>query len=320
MALGEFALIEQYFAAQPTYRDDVILGIGDDAAVLRVPPEGQLVVSMDTLIAGKHFFPDLAPAAIAHKALAVNISDCIAMAATPVWFTLSLTMPSADPTWLEQFADGLFTLAKQHHIQLVGGDTCAGPLSITVQIHGVVPKDCFVTRSGAKPGDLIFVTGRLGAAAYACDCCYAGRDYPAAHAAYLQQRLERPQPPVAAVPALRQYASSCIDISDGLAADLQHVLTQSDVGAQIIMQQLPLDPALAELPQARQLHFALHCGDDYELCCTVSPSHEQAFVAALATHDIAVSCIGEITSTSQFVLINENGQRMPLAATGHQHF
>lgn len=272
MPLSEFELIARYFSRPPTRRRDVVLGVGDDGAVLRVPPGADLVVSTDTLVQGVHFSADYAPEDIGYKALAVNLSDLAAMAAEPAWATLALTLSAADEAWIASFARGFFELADTHEVALVGGDLTRGPLCITVGIYGLAPAGQCLSRGGAGPGDGVYVTGTLGDAALAL----AG---PSSSASLLA-RLRRPTPRVAEGRSLRNLATSGIDISDGLAADLGHLLTRSGHGATVYLERLPLSDALRQLADPeRRLALALSGGDDYELCFTVPAHQERALVS-----------------------------------------
>lgn len=270
MTISEFSLIERYFAQQSLSRSDVALGIGDDCALLTVPSDEVLAVTLDMLVAGVHFFADADPQGIGHKALAVNLSDLAAMGATPAWATLALSLPEFDESWLTSFCDGFFSLARQFRVQLVGGDTTRGPLTITIQAHGLVPADKALRRSAASPGDRIFVTGTLGDAGLALAVAQDKAVTSSIHQSYLQARLERPMPRVHEGVSLRGLASAAIDISDGLAQDLGHILEQSQVGACLYVDRLPYSRALAEtLDREAALAMMLASGDDYELCFTV---------------------------------------------------
>jgi thiamine-monophosphate kinase len=245
MALTEFNLIERYFTRPAAAPDpDVILGIGDDAALVRVPTGMELAVATDTLVEGVHFPPQTAPETIGHKALAVNLSDMAAMGAEPRWATLALTLPQADEDWLTAFSSGFLALAAAEGVQLIGGDTTRGPLSITVQILGLLPSGSALRRSGACAGDLVYVTGTLGDAGLALRMLQHAHG-SAAVAAPLAQRLNQPQPRTQEGLALRGIASAAIDISDGLCADLGHILAASGVGAHINLAALPLSADVA---------------------------------------------------------------------------
>ncbi len=321
--VGESDLIQRYFRHATTARDDVILGIGDDCALLQPPIGQQLAVSMDTLVAGRHFVPDADPEDLGHKALAVSLSDLAAMGATPAWVTLSLTLPTADATWqawLSCFIQGFSTLALSHQVQLVGGDTTCGPLSITVQAHGYVPPGQAVCRSGARINDAVYVSGTLGDAGLALSA-QQGRYVPDTTAqACIQTRLDRPAPRVALGCALRQIAHAAIDVSDGLGADLRHLCTASGVGAQIQAQHLPLSaPVRTYVAQTRDWQLPIRAGDDYELLFTAARADQPRIQQIASDLAVPVTCIGEITAASAVVLTLPDGMTCPLDA-GYDHF
>lgn len=318
--LNEFDLIRTYFASQPLARPDVVLGIGDDAAVLEVPDDQQLVVSTDMLVAGVHFPENTAAEDIGHKALAVNLSDLAAMGATPAWFTLNISLPQADKDWLEGFCRGLFALAGTHHVQLVGGDTARGPLTIGIQICGLVPSGQALTRAGARPGDRVYVTGTLGDAALGLLCVQGRLDLPEAYWTQVLERLNRPLPRVTAGEQLRGLASACIDISDGVSADLGHILEASGVGARIELRRLPLSAAYAGAFAALGWAPALSNGDDYELCFTIPAAREPAFRRVSANLGVACSYIGDIEAGAGLRIVDENGADYRAPATGYDHF
>jgi len=269
MPITEFDIISRYFKHK-IKRSDVILGIGDDAALCTIPPNRQLVIAIDTLVPGVHFPIKTPPEDIGYKALAVNLSDMAAMGATPAWMTLALTCPKIDETWLTKFSQGLLELADVAQVSLIGGDTTRGPLSITIQISGLVPPHCALQRCGAQPGDGIYVTGTLGDAGLGLASVKKQVTLPGKIQAFVESRLNRPTPRLSEGQALRGIASSAIDISDGLVADLGHILSASGVGATIELERLPLSSALREsLPLEQAWYLALGAGDDYELCFTV---------------------------------------------------
>ncbi len=316
MALSEFRLIESYFEQRRLGRDDVVLGIGDDAALLRVPLGMQLVSAVDTLISGVHFPENTAAAAIGYKALAVNLSDLAAMGAEPAWATLSLSMPEPDEAFLKDFSDGLFSLAEQHGVELVGGDTVRGPLVLTVQVNGFVPEGEALTRFDARPGDRLYVSGTLGDAAAGLELVLAGK-VEGDEAAYLRERLDRPSPRLALGQALRGLASACIDISDGLCADVAHIMERSHLGCDIDSSALPLSPQLSTLKGeegARAL--ALNGGDDYELCFTVPEEQEATLQRLATTFDVAITCIGEVNNEVGVLRIDGNA----VEGSGYDHF
>ncbi|WP_455218001.1 thiamine-phosphate kinase [Kaarinaea lacus] len=299
MISSEFDIIRRFFSGSETgnnvNRADVTLGIGDDAALL-TPPHGQsLVVTADTLVSGVHFPEDTRPESIAHKSLAVNLSDLAAMGAEPAWFTLCITLPHADEDWLVQFAQGLFGLASEHGIQLVGGDTTHGPLSITIQAMGFVPDGKALRRAGARPGDAIYVTGTLGDAAAGLQIQQDRLSASGSVSSELLSRLERPVPRISAGMALRDLASAAIDISDGLSADLGHIIDASKVGADVVVDDIPLSEAFEGLSLSNARQLALSNGDDYELCFTVPAEYEKEVQERLAALDCRCTRIGTIT-------------------------
>jgi thiamine-monophosphate kinase len=316
--MTEFELIQTFFARQPVSRPDVVAGIGDDAALLQPPPGQQLAVTSDLLVSGVHFFADVDPAALGHKALAVNLSDLAAMGAEPAWFLLNLTLPRVDTAWLEKFCHGLFGLAREYGVQLVGGDTSRGPLAIAIEAHGFVPAGKALRRSGAKPGDRIYVTGTLGDAALALQqrlgrLLLAQNEIPLVAA-----RLDRPAPRVREGLALRGLASSAIDVSDGLLADLGHILEMSRVGARLFLDKIPLSPVCRAHLKELGWDAVLATGDDYELCFTV-PAANIAVLEKLPFAG-AFHHIGAIEAEAGLRLVDESGKAYRPRATGHDHF
>lgn len=314
--MSEFDLIQQFFTWE---HDDpaIVTGVGDDAAVMQLAADEELVVSVDTLIAGVHF-PGNTPAhAIGHKALAVNLSDLAAMGADACWFTLGLTLPDADTVWLKGFARGLRELASAAGITLVGGDTTRGALSITIQVMGTVPRGKAVLRSGAQSGDLLVVSGTLGDGAAGLAVVQQRLVLPDIEASYCRQRLDYPQARYALAELVRQYASSCLDISDGLLADLQHVLDASQVGAVVDLDQLPLSQAVSDLPAAQRLDFALRGGDDYELLFTVDPHDWQVVKQSAEKQGVSLTCIGKVNPELGMI---RDTQGSLISAVGYNHF
>ena len=319
MTISEFELIKKYFLSKFYSPTLVAIGVGDDAAVINTSPNEQLVVSVDTLNLGVHFSEDMPAFDVGYKALAVNLSDMAAMGARPKWFTLALSLPEVDETWIEQFSQGMLSLAQQYDVALVGGDTTRGPLSITIQIAGTVPVEKALTRAGAKPGDAIYVTGTLGDAAAALAIIKNELCLDMENRECLEKRLYRPTPRVETGLALSSIASACIDISDGLAADLGHVLEASGVGAEINREDLPLSTGLQQLEKKQQITFALHGGDDYELCFT-APASASTKIEALGDRlDCAITCIGKIIPEPGLYQV-ANGKRVAVAAKGFDHF
>ena len=322
MPTSEFSLIDRYFAAHPLRRPDVALGIGDDCALL-IPPAGQhLVVTMDTLVADVHFLAATDPEAIGYKALAVNLSDLAAMGAVPAWATLALTLPKADEGWLEGFCRGLFALADHYGVQLVGGDTTHGPTTvITIQVHGFVAPGLALRRDGAKAGDAIYVTGAPGDAGLALATVFGKAAVPPEYRSYVQRRLERPEPRLAEGVALLGIASAAIDVSDGLAQDLGHILERSGIGARLEVDRLPLSPALvASLDLDAAIVTALAGGDDYELCFTAPPERTSQLEAVAAGWDCRCTRIGVITAEPGLQLVHADGSAFHLDRSGYDHF
>jgi len=315
MTLGEFDIIEHFFKKQPIMRDDVILGPGDDCALVEIPPNQQLAITMDTLVAGVHFPHTTCAYDIGYKSLAVNLSDLAAMGATPAWVTCALTLPHADETWLTDFSRGFFTLAATHNVQLIGGDLTRGPLSITVTAHGFVSKHHAVKRSGAKPGDLIYVTNTLGDAALGLLILNKKISSSPDNEKNVLTHLNRPEPQIDIGKKLLPLAHAMIDISDGLAADLGHLLKASNVGAIIYVDKIPLSPALQQIPAEQAISLALNGGDDYELCFTL-PKEKQNQLKNLSQ----LTCIGEITAAQTFNLYYQDGKKYYTPTHGYQHF
>jgi len=314
---GEFALID-LIRRRVKARTDVVLGIGDDAALLCVPNDQYLVVSTDTLNAGVHFPIDTAPEDIGYKSLAVNLSDLAAMGATPAWVSLAISLPDTDIDWLEKFLDGFFELADEHSVQLIGGDTTQGPLSITVTAQGFVPKDQALRRDAAKCGDEIWVTGSIGDAAAGLAQWRA----KGLQSAKLRYRLDRPTPRVNVGIALRTIANAAIDISDGLLADLAHILHASKVGGEIEVCRVPMSkPLFDHFPDDHERYrLQLGGGDDYELCFT-APAHQSlAIEQALAECEVTGTVIGHVVEGSELKCFDENGAFFEVMKPGFEHF
>ena len=318
--MNEFEIIARYFqGAHPVSKGNLKLGIGDDAAIIQLAADAELLVSMDTLVAGAHFFEDAPAEDIACKALAVNLSDMAAMGALPRWLGLSLTLPGYDADWLGRFATAFNRLAGRHSLVLIGGDLSRGPLSVTVQIHGVAPRGKALRRGGASSGDNIYVTGELGAAAHALQCIRAGRPGAATRAEH--ERLHRPEPRVKTGLALRDMASSCIDISDGLLADLGHILAASELGAEIMLPAIPYCQSLKTRQQASAIELALTGGDDYELCFTLPRDLPAAALAELGAI-CPVHRIGRTTrpDAGLKLLQEDGGVYQAPCVGGYRHF
>jgi thiamine-monophosphate kinase len=314
--VAEFDLIARIRDRVAT-RGDVVLGIGDDAALLQPPAGMQLAVAMDTLNGGVHFPPGTAAADIGWKALAVNLSDLAAMGATPAWCALSLSLPDADAGFVDGFLDGFVELARRHDVALVGGDTTRGPLSICVAVHGFVEPGAALRRDGAQAGDAVWASGTLGDAAAALEQWQAGGNSDAR----LRERLNRPTPRIALGRALRGIATACIDVSDGLLADLRHVCAASGVGAEVDVDALPASAALcaAFADDARRTLQATG-GDDYELCFTAPAGRQADVLEAAASAGVAVARIGRIVAGEGVAVHSAGGAAWSAPAAGWIHF
>lgn len=314
----EFDLIARHFTrATP----DAVLGVGDDCALLAPTPGMQLAVSSDMLLEGRHFSPQDSPAGIGHKSLAVNLSDLAAMGATPRWATLSIALPEANDAWLTAFARGFFRIADLHGVELVGGDTTRGALTISITVIGEVPPGQALRRDGAQAGDDVWVSGVIGSAALALAYRQGRLFMEQVDAARVLPALYLPTPRVALGIALRGIASSAIDISDGLLGDLGHILERSQAGAILEFAALPTLPvAQAYLHEEVARDCVLAGGDDYELCFTAPADRRDAVAAAAQSAGVAVTRIGRITAEPGLTLIGTDGQPLPFEHTGYDHF
>ena len=320
MALSEFALIERYFRSCGAQRTDVALGVGDDAALLRVPVGCELVAATDTLVAGVHFPQDSPADSIGHRSLAVNLSDLAAMGARPAWALLALTLPQADEAWLGEFATGLGELARSHEVALVGGDTTRGPLCVTVQLLGFVPAGAALTRSGARAGDVLFVSGTCGDAAAGLAIEQRRLTGPPEVRSWLRERFLRPAPRVALGEQLRGFASACIDVSDGLLADAGKLASASHVGVELSYSEVPLsEPLAALLGERRARELALTGGDDYELCFAVPPHNIARLLAQLPPQDWRYTRIGALRAAPGASVVGD-GTVMEFSHSGYEHF
>jgi thiamine-monophosphate kinase len=319
--LDEFELIRRYFQREVFGAESgVVLGIGDDAAVLQVPPGHELIASVDALVAGRHFPDSTDPKSIGHRALAVNLSDLAAMGAQPKWATLALTMPEANADWLNEFSAGFMQLAEQHGVALVGGDTTRGPLTVSVQILGIAPQGSALRRSGARAGDLLAVSGTLGDSGAGLQFAMARPfdNTPAVQA--LVQRFDFPTPRVELGLAARGLASAAMDLSDGLAGDLPKLALASGLKAHVAVERLPISPELRAVASERQARdWALGAGDDYELLLALPPAHLTTLRAAAARLNLTLSIIGELSSGSG-VHFTLNGARFAPEVFGYNHF
>ena len=317
MALGEFELIGRYFT-RPTRR--AVLAAGDDCALLAPTPGMQLCVSSDMLVEGRHFLSTVAPQRLGHKALAVNLSDLAACGAEPMAFMLALALPRADEVFLAGFAEGLYGLAERHGIELVGGDTTAGPLNICITVFGQVPAGAAVLRSGARAGDELWVSGTLGDARAALEVFRGTLSVDAASFDHFRQAMELPEPRVALGRRLRGIATSAIDVSDGLLGDLAHILRRSGVGARVDAGTLPRSAVLAGLAPALQLECLLHGGDDYELLFSAAPTQHDVVRAAARDAGVPVTRIGRIEPGSQLAVHDGAGRPLQVRPGGFDHF
>lgn len=314
--MAEFALIAKYFT-RPAKAD---LGVGDDAALIRVRPGYQLAVSADMSVAGTHFFADIDPFAIGWKSMAVNVSDMAAMGAEPKWATLSIALPEVDGPWLQRFSDGLFACADAFGVSLIGGDTTRGPLNVAINIMGEVPQGQALQRNGAQVGDDIWVSGMLGQAALWLQHRLGKLDVHAEELAALAAAMHHPQPRVALGLALRGMATAALDISDGLLADLAHILEASVVGAELdwAVMPKPLLP-LSSVTDAVLQQAVLAGGDDYELCFTAAPQHRDTLQALSTQLRLPLSRIGKITTHAGLQVFNGE-VRIDLSQKGYAHF
>jgi len=318
--MKEFELIRRYFTEQVIKRKDVVMGIGDDCAIVSPSERQNIAIATDTLVAGVHFPEGTSARAIGHKSIAVNLSDLAAMGAEPAWISLAITMPEADLNWIEGFCQGVFELCEFYNVQLIGGDTTRGPLSITVTAQGLIPKDRHLTRAGAKAGDWIYVTGEIGDAALALKHIFNEVKVADEYFDSVRKSLDFPRPRVLAGQALREYASAAIDLSDGLIADLGHICKASKVGANIVLEDLPTSNALRETVGIEQSYdIALAGGDDYELLFTVSENNKVGMETALANTGNTITCIGQI-NRSEKISTTLNSKSVPINAKSFEHF
>ena len=313
--MNEFELIRRYFTRPARH---AVLGVGDDCALIAPRAGFELAISTDMLVAGRHFLRDTDPEALGHKTLAVNLSDCAAVGAVPRYALLAGALPDANPDWLEGFSRGLFALADRFEVDLIGGDTTRGPLTLCVTIIGEVPAGQALLRSGARPGDTVWVSGELGAAASGLAILQGGLDLPDAERRHAIDALQRPTPRIELGIALRGIASSALDVSDGIVGDLRHILERSAVGAEIELARLPGPAWLhARLEPAATRHLALRCllagGDDYELCFTAPPSQARRVLEAGAQAGVAVTPIGHIAAGDGLTVLDEHGHPLDLS-------
>jgi thiamine-monophosphate kinase len=318
--LSEFELIERYFRGCGAKRADVRLGVGDDAAILECPAGSELVAAVDSLVAGVHFPHGSAPASVGHRALAVNLSDLAAMGARPAWMLLALTLPKADESWLSEFVEGMAALARAHDVALVGGDTTSGPLCITIQVLGHVPRGSALLRSGGKAGDALFVSGTPGDAAAGLAIEQGRLAVGGETAAYLRERFLYPAPRVALGECLRRFAGGCIDVSDGLLADAAKLAKASGCGVEIGYEEVPVSDALVSgVGAGRARELALTGGDDYELCFSVRPAQVGRLLAELPPQRWGYKRIGTLRESPGADVLHD-GTVMSLSHSGYDHF
>ncbi len=321
MGISEFALIERYFRHSGARRSDVRLGVGDDAALLESPPGSELVAAIDTLVEGVHFPVGSRAASIGHRALAVNLSDLAAMGARPAWALLALTLPSADEGWLEEFAAGFSQLARAHQVALVGGDTTSGPLCISVQVLGHVPRGTAMLRAGGKPGDALFVSGTPGDAAAGLALEQGRLTASDEVSARLRERFLFPTPRVALGERLRQFASGCIDVSDGLLGDAGKLSSASGCGVQIDYPHVPVSEQLVSaVGEVRARELALTGGDDYELCFSVRPENVHKLHAELPPGQWGYRRIGVLVESPGSTVLSADSAVMHFSHSGFDHF
>jgi thiamine-monophosphate kinase len=320
MPLSEFALIERYFRKAGAMRADVQLGVGDDAALLQSPPGAQLVAAMDTLVEGVHFPRNSPAASIGHRVLAVNLSDLAAMGARPAWALLALTLPKIDEHWLEEFTGGLSALARSHDVALVGGDTTSGPLSVTIQIMGHVAKSTALLRSGGRVGDRVFVSGTPGDAAAGLAIEQAKLTASSEAERYLRKRFLYPSPRLALGDCLRNYATACIDVSDGLLGDAGKLAHASGCGVELVLDDVPVSEELVSaVGEQRARELALTGGDDYELCFTVPPTEIGRLRHNLPPERWGYCCIGTLREAPGSV-VTSAGNVIEFSHSGYDHF
>ena len=321
--MNEFELIDRHFR-RPPHNPDVRVGIGDDGAVVAPAPGMEYVLTVDMLVEGRHFAAGTDPMRLGHKALAVNLSDLAAMGALPRFALLAVALPQSDEAWVVAFMRGFDALARQYDVELIGGDTTRGPRNLCITAIGELPAGSALLRSGANPGDLVYVSGTLGDAALALAVADGRSDVDPQAGAALALRLDAPEPRVALGVALRGIASSAIDVSDGLTGDLGHVLAASRVGAAIDLASIPCASALRGKLDSGERELALACllagGDDYELCCSVPPVRLDAALAALRAAGCAGHVIGRITADAGVRVLDARGEPVTPARRGYEHF
>lgn len=319
MPLTEFEIIKKYFTHQPI-NSSVVTAVGDDCAIVSAVAGKRLLMSMDTLVAGRHFPESATPYQIGTRALCTSLSDLAAMGARPLWFTLGLTIPSVSEDWLREFSRGLFSIATPFKLDLIGGDTTQGPLSITIQVHGEADAEDVLKRDGAEAGDKIFVTGNLGDGAAGLAILQNKIQRHQREKDYLIDRFYAPMPQIDAGQALRGLASSAIDISDGLLADAEHIAVASQVSLVINVEQLPIHPCLKSCDQQTYLSWALAGGDDYQLLFTVNNKQLSAVYSLIERGELHATEVGRVVNTEVGVECYLHGAAYTIEHKGYQHF
>jgi thiamine-monophosphate kinase len=318
--LSEFDLIKQYFVQNYASDPRFALGIGDDCALINPSKGMQLAISTDMLVSGRHFFPDADPVGLGHKCLAVNLSDLAAMGAKPLAFTLALSLPEANPTWLAGFSQGLLALAQEHNCRLIGGDTTKGPLNICITIFGELPPETALRRDAAQVGDDIWISGSLGDARLALACYWQEVTLSAEQHELAAKRMHQPTPRIKLGIALRGVAHAALDISDGLIGDLGHILECSKVGASLLVDSLPAGLVLRQQVQEKRREYTLAGGDDYELCFTAPLCQREAVLAAALASDTSVTRIGTIEAEAGLRLLDINNEPVNMQLRSFDHF
>ncbi|QGM80419.1 thiamine-phosphate kinase [Otariodibacter oris] len=322
--MGEFDLIAKYFSKHKQLsREDIMLSIGDDCAVTQIKSGQNIVITTDTLVSGTHFLPTISPSDLAYKSVAVNLSDLAAMGSTPLWASLALTLPNIDNDWLSEFSNSLFNILDHYNVALIGGDTTKGHLSITLTVQGVLEQNQGLFRHKAQVGDLIFVSGNIGDSAAGLDLLlnYSENNYSQEEQYLIRQHLH-PISQVELGKVLTSYSQCAIDISDGLIADLKHILNRSQCGAEIYIENLPLSSTLvARYGKKQAEQFALTGGEDYQLCFTISPEKLKTLEKVLMEKGFNCTCIGKITNQVNEVKLFDKGNAIILPQhIGFDHF
>lgn len=317
--MDEFGLIQRYFACAQV-SNDVLMGIGDDCALVQPPADRHLVMSIDTMVEGVHFPAGTRPERIGARVMCAALSDLAAMGARPHWFTLALTLPHADADWVSEFSDGIFSIAKHYECSLIGGDTTRGPLCISVQVHGSVAPGKALRRSGARPDDIIYVTGNLGDGAAALSVLQKKITVSPSVAAYLHKRFFAPTPRILEGELLVDIASAAIDVSDGLYADLTKICEASGAGALVDVSRIPISPLWRDyVDEGKRLAWALAGGDDYQLCFTVPRSQVAKVEGWIKEGKLTATAIGKVTRKTELVLM-KNGKAYEPQSKGYNHF